>query len=331
MTASKQLTKYDAARRALAEARSVDEVKAILNKAEALRQYARQHKDVDMERWLCEIKLRAARGIGELTAEMDKSPGARTDQPLSKGEKKLKKEALKEAGLSKDLVSRCEQIARVPEGAFERHIAEKKERGQAVSAKELIQIVGRDVRRTEKVEKISARSRPLETSKRYNMILADPPWQYRNIISESRRIENQYPTMALEDIKKLPVSDISARDAVLFLWATSPGLEEALSVLNAWGFTYRSSAVWVKPSIGPGHWFRVRHEWLLVGARGNIPVPEPSRRPDSVIEAPRGKHSEKPEAVYEMIELAYPEFSRVELFARKPRKGWDAWGNEVTP
>lgn len=330
-----KLVRYEAARRALAEARRIDEVKSIRDKVEALRLYARQQNDVEMESWLAEIKLRASRRIGELSAELETDPGAgghhRKARPTNG--KSLKSQALKSAGLSISVAHRCEQIARVPENEFERHIAQKKAKGQVVSVKEVIQTTARKVRRTEKVEKINARgNQALETSKRYNVILADPPWRYRNVISESRRIENQYPTMAIEDIKKLPIHDIAARDAVLFLWATSPGLEEALSVLNAWEFSYRSSAVWVKPSIGPGHWFRSQHELLLLGARGDIPVPAPDVRPASVIHAPRGKHSEKPAAAYEMIERAYPEFfSRIELFARGSRAGWVAWGNEVMP
>jgi N6-adenosine-specific RNA methylase IME4 len=98
--------------------------------------------------------------------------------------------------------------------------------------------------------------------------------------------------------------------------------------LEAWGFDYRSCMVWVKPSIGPGLWFRQRHELLLLGLKGKVPVPLEAYRPDSVIEAPRRQHSQKPEEVCQIIEHAFPEFDRIELFSRSPRAGWDAWGNE---
>jgi N6-adenosine-specific RNA methylase IME4 len=135
--------------------------------------------------------------------------------------------------------------------------------------------------------------------------------------------------MELEEICAIDVP--AADDAVLYLWATSPKLAEALQVIDAWGFTYRTNAVWDKGVIGMGYYFRQQHELLLVAARGELPVPEPSARPSSVIRAPRGKHSAKPVEVYDLLEAMYPEFTnadRVELFARESRAGWAAWSNE---
>lgn len=106
-------------------------------------------------------------------------------------------------------------------------------------------------------------------------------------------------------------------------------LTEALQVMDAWGFDYRTCMVWVKDRIGMGYYARQRHEILLIGRRGNLPVPEPADRPDSVIEAPLGRHSEKPSIVAETIVRMYPHLPRVELFARQARLGWDAWGNEA--
>lgn len=100
--------------------------------------------------------------------------------------------------------------------------------------------------------------------------------------------------------------------------------------MEAWGFEYRANEVWVKPSIGMGVWTRNRHELLLIGRRGKASPPEPKARLDSVIEARRGRHSEKPACVYERLERLYPQLSKLELFARgKVRPGWTAWGNEV--
>lgn len=142
-------------------------------------------------------------------------------------------------------------------------------------------------------------------------------------------VENKYPTMALEEILALKVGDIAAPDAALFLWAAL--LEEGFEVLRAWGFQFRSHAVWVKPSVGMGQWFRQQHETLLLGVRGNIPVPLAANRSPSVIIAPRGKHSEKPDAAYEIIERGFPEFPKIELFARRARRGWKRWGLEAEP
>ena len=161
----------------------------------------------------------------------------------------------------------------------------------------------------------------------FELILADPPWQMGNPDAPSS-LEKHYPTMPLEEIQGLEVP--AADDAVLFLWAVNSLLPEALAVMEAWGFTYKANLVWVKPWIGPGGLLRQRHELLLLGTRGHPAPPEPQDRPDSVIEAPRGRHSEKPKGLYERIERAYPHATKCELFARGvPRAGWVAWGNEV--
>lgn len=165
-------------------------------------------------------------------------------------------------------------------------------------------------------------------NEKFNLIYADPPWEYEFVPAETRAIENHYPTMDLERIKALDVQSVAADDCMLFMWATSPKLAEAMEVIQAWGFTYRTCAVWVKDRIGNGHYFRQRHELLLLAKKGDMRSPEPANRPDSVIEAPRGKHSEKPEEVYELIEAMYPEYRKIELFSRNARQGWLGWGNQ---
>lgn len=162
---------------------------------------------------------------------------------------------------------------------------------------------------------------------RFSVIYADPPWRYEHTKTQNREIENHYPTMELEAICALDVP--AADDAVLFLWATSPKLEEAMRVIDAWGFTYRTCAVWDKQKIGMGYYFRQQHELLLVAAKGSLPVPDPSDRVSSVISAPRGEHSKKPDVVYELIESMYHGHQMLELFCREPREGWASWGNQV--
>lgn len=160
------------------------------------------------------------------------------------------------------------------------------------------------------------------------VILADPPWRYGFAPSASRRIENQYPTMDLGDILRYQFP--CAENAVLFLWGTAPKLPEALQVMAAWGFEYKSSAVWNKVRVGMGYWFRGVHELLLVGTRGHFSPPPPAARVPSIITETRGRHSAKPAAVYELIERAYPDAPKLELFARARRPGWQAIGNEVS-
>ena len=178
---------------------------------------------------------------------------------------------------------------------------------------------------------------PERTAGRYGIILADPAWSYR-VWSEKgrgRSAENHYPTMSLAEICALPVADIAAKDSALFLWATYPNLPEAFEVIKAWGYVYKTVAfTWVKRCrkspgffVGLGHWTRANAELCLLATRGN-----PKRLSKSVrqiIDAPIGRHSEKPvETRARIIELL-GDLPRIELFARERAEGWDCWGNEV--
>jgi N6-adenosine-specific RNA methylase IME4 len=160
------------------------------------------------------------------------------------------------------------------------------------------------------------------------LIYADPPWQLGNPDS-AHAPENHYPTMALEEIAALELP--TADDCLLLLWAVNCRLPQALELIEAWGFEYKTNLVWVKQRIGLGFWVRNRHELLLLATRGRFPLPDPHDCPDSVLEAPRGRHSQKPAGFYERIERAWPQASKLELFARCARPGWVAWGNELTP
>jgi len=136
--------------------------------------------------------------------------------------------------------------------------------------------------------------------------------------------------MTIEQICDLPVDRIASPDSVLILWTTSPKFAEALLVLEAWGFTYRTCMVWDKEIIGMGYYARQQHELLLFAARGALPVPEAANRPPSVIRIRRdSKHSAKPEEFYTIIERMYPEYEKLEMFARNKREGWHSWGNQA--
>jgi N6-adenosine-specific RNA methylase IME4 len=132
--------------------------------------------------------------------------------------------------------------------------------------------------------------------------------------------------------KKHSVYDIAAKDAIIFFWATAPKSQEAHRVLEAWGFKYKSQAVWDKGKLGMGHYFRVQHELLFIATKGNMPTPADSLRVSSVIQAPRGRHSEKPDEVYTIIDKYYPAAAAVELFGRynpaRPQH-WDVVGNQM--
>ena len=174
-------------------------------------------------------------------------------------------------------------------------------------------------------------------SKPCGVIYADPPWRWEPWSRETgmdRAADNHYPTMPLDQIKAVKVP--AAKNCVLFLWAIASMLPEALAVVEAWGFAYQTSYAWKKPHQAKGHWARFVHEYPLIATRGTVPAPAPGTQwssmldPPLVIEAAAAKHSEKPEAVAQMIEEFFPTTPKLEMFARGPaRPGWDAWGNEV--
>lgn len=194
--------------------------------------------------------------------------------------------------------------------------------------RELLRSELKHAKRNQKLAEISAGNKDLSADRTYNVIYADPPWQYEFSKSDSREIENHYPTMPLEEICALPVSDIAADDCVLYMWTTSPKLKESFEVLEAWGFEYKTCAVWDKQKIGMGYYFRQQHELLLVATRGSLPAPEPATRPSSVLSYPREKHSAKPHEFYEVLEGMYGDLPKIELFCRTPRDGWSVWGNQ---
>ena len=166
---------------------------------------------------------------------------------------------------------------------------------------------------------------PLPEGK-YNILYADPPWRYDFSETKTRSIETNYPTMTIEDICNLEIP--STENAVLFLWATNPKLEEAIKVIHSWGFTYKTNLTWIKDRIGMGYWFRGQHELLLVATKGTFKPPEQGTRKSSVLQSPRREHSQKPDEIYELIESYFPDGKYIELFSRNKREGWTMWGNE---
>lgn len=169
---------------------------------------------------------------------------------------------------------------------------------------------------------------------KYGVIVADPEWHdevYSEVTGIIRHASLHYPTSDLETIKARQVGGIAADDCVLFLWSTNQHLDDAIEVMKAWGFKYRSNYVWRKPTVGLGFWSRSVHETLLIGTRGDLPCPALGTQWESVIDAPRGRrHSAKPERFLEMIEEYFPTLPKIELNRRGPaRKGWAAWGAEA--
>lgn len=171
-------------------------------------------------------------------------------------------------------------------------------------------------------------------TKKYQIIYADPPWSYNDQGCQGT-MANHYKGMKLEDIKNLPIQNITDENCILFLWTTYPMIKEGLSVIEAWGFNYKSIVFqWIKlnpkaltPFYGLGRWTRGNTEPCLLATKG-----KPKRVSASVfqlIQEPRRKHSQKPDIVRDKIIQLVGDLPRIELFAREKTLGWDVWGNEV--
>lgn len=188
---------------------------------------------------------------------------------------------------------------------------------------------------------------PSLPNEKYDIIYADPPWDYggkmqfdkSSIKSENINFEKnifissaefKYPTVKIQDLKKLDVASISAENCLLFMWATGPHLSNAIELGISWGFEYKTVAfVWDKMVHNPGRYTLSQTEFCLVFKRGKIPSPRGARNIRQLISMKRGKHSEKPEKIIEGITAMFPEQSKIELFARKNYIGWDNWGLEI--
>ncbi len=175
--------------------------------------------------------------------------------------------------------------------------------------------------------------------RKYKVVIADPPWRYANAGCRGAA-ENHYPTMSIDQIQALPVRDLVDDDCALFLWATWPTLPDAMSVLDAWGFTYVTGLPWLKivgvPSVnlwgeltvkaqyGVGFWVRGCTEPILIARRGEVSPPDGGF---VGLLSENLRHSRKPENLYHIAERLPGPY--LEMFARRHRAGWDAWGNEV--
>jgi len=160
-----------------------------------------------------------------------------------------------------------------------------------------------------------------------SVVLADPPWRYDFAETDNRQIENQYPSATIDEI--IAHRPETQPDCVLLLWGTVAKLREAFEVLDGWGFEYKTHAVWDKEKIGMGYWFRGQHELLIVATKGKMSPPEQADRVSSVFREVRGKHSAKPECVYQWIEQAFKAHTKLEMYCRAPRAGWLVFGNEA--
>lgn len=291
---------------------------------------------------ISEAVLDAEVRIGELMRSAPKADNGGANQYRAKStavskKQKSKSEAIREAGFTQKQAERFQQLASHPE-LVEQAKAEARENDDIVSRSAVLSKIRTQKEAEKRAERQEAIAEQLSksktssyvdiftTDKKYRVIYADPPWSY-NDKQDTEKLGGavkHYPTMPLEDICALSIP--AEKNAVLFLWTTSPMLEDAFKVINAWGFKYKSSFIWDKISHAMGHYNSVRHEFLLVCVRGNC-TPDVPKLYDSVVSIKRTEHSRKPEEFRQMIDSLYPVGERIELFARESAEGWDVWGN----
>jgi N6-adenosine-specific RNA methylase IME4 len=278
--------------------------------------------------------LVANRRIGEEVAKVPKAThkGGPKKQITRPGKSVAGRAATDIPGTSR---SRLKKLVDIPVAELKSVAAELRAAGKDATVRAVVtQITQGDKkeRRADREKQLGLKQKALPDRK-YGVIVADPEWDdtvWSRETGMDRHAGNHYPTSDAKAIEARPVAKIAAPDSVLFLWTTNQHLRIAIGVLEAWGFRYKSNYVWGKDKISTGRWNRSKHEILLVATLGKPPCPAPGTQWDSLIMAPKGEHSAKPECFLEMIEAYYPTMPKIELNRRGPaRAGWDAWGLEV--
>ena len=291
-----------------------------------LAQEVREQKLAEAQQ-ISEVVLDAEVKLGQLIAAMPKAKN-QYESASNNAVTSTKEQALKEIGFDKMQASRLETLAKHPEVVAQAKV-EARENDDIVSRS----FVLKKIKAKEKEQKQADRRDELQNPTNlpdgvFQVVYCDPPWQYSNSGFNSSA-EQHYPTMNMDELKAMPVKGMRAENAVMFMWATNPLLKEAIELMEAWGFEYKTNIAWVKDrQINLGFYVYGKHELLLIGTNGSmLPIGE---KPSSVMTGTNRIHSKKPESTYELIEGMYPQLKYIELFARNtPRKGWVKWGNEV--
>lgn len=313
------------AEKALQQAVTVHQAKLVADVAAAQEVFAhRQKLGDDVIGYAHEIKTHALARLGDLLQAMPKATGTR-GQKLTRVTGGAIAEppvtglpTYADLGLDKKTAAVAQQLAALDAPTR-----------QAIACRELTLAKAKRATRAASVQQQVS----LPDAK-FRVVVADPPWKYGNAIDEAMPgttvAETHYPCLTIGELCALPVDAICEPNAVLFLWVTSPLLFEAVPVVKAWGFTYKTSFVWDKVKHNVGFYNSVRHEFLLVCTRGSG-VPDNPKLFDSVVVSERTEHSVKPDLFYEMIDTLYTHGKKLELFGRRPRDGWTVFGNELRP
>lgn len=343
-----ELIRYDAACRAIAEAKAVDEVKDIRDKADALRLYWRQARNREAEITMAEIRFRAERRIGEIKKDLraagELHEGGRPPK-TSVSNTEVSKIKLSDLDIDENASRRCEQLANIEPNSFDRLVARWREfqekSTKQVSVNLLKEHADANRRadhadRTEKGGTIADLQILVADGYKAGAILADPPWKFltRSPAGEGRSANVHYKTDLTDAIKSLPVAELAAKDCVLFMWMVDWCPQDALDLMRAWGFEHKTTAfTWAKENqsgdgwfMGQGYWTRANPESCWLATRGQPKCLYHDVR--QLIVHPVMEHSRKPDEVHERIERLV-DGPYLELYARRERPGWMTWGDEL--
>ena len=317
-----------AARRKLAEAVTVEDLKTVRDVGEAAVRLAKSRRDVGYEALIegMEIVRRAERQMGAMLPSVVKKGG---DMAKSQGAT-----SLKDLGIEKNQSSRFQRIASLPEDQFEKWIASCREAGEEMTQAAALKLAKKLEPKAESPSideyqsgAVADLGELVERGLRYGCIYADPPWAYTNKGTRANVEDTYKSTMTVDEICEEPVIQLAADDCHLHLWTTNAFLFDAKRVMEAWGFEYKSCFVWVKPQMGIGNYWRVSHEFMLLGIRGK---PE-FRRRDCMSwgQFDRTAHSKKPKDVRRLVE-SVSHGPYLELYGRETVPNWMVYGNEVS-
>src|SRR5208283_937889 len=320
------------ARKALAEAKEIDEVKAIRDHGQAAIKWAKSRRDMSFDAVAdgAEIVLRAERILGTMLSDTTVKGGVRHKFPDGTYDRES---VLNKHDISKTQSHRWQMEATVTNEDFDSFVLESREANRLPTSSGLMKLAKRDKHRkawAQNGKSIEGTCQSIQelidAGKKFHCIYADPPWKYGNQQTRAST-DNHYGTMTLDEICNEPVSSVAFDDAHLHLWTTNGFLFDAKRVIEAWGFEYRSCFVWCKNQYGIGNYWRVAHEFLLLGIRGSA-TNFLAKDQISWLATDRTKHSRKPPEVRERIEKVSPS-PRLEMYGREAVDGWMVHGNQV--
>jgi N6-adenosine-specific RNA methylase IME4 len=327
------------------QVRSVEEAMKLIAMADSIEKAMNEagyRKNTQAIRPINEARFHARWKLGNLLAKIERSKGGRPAKNSS-GVPTGFRAYLRDIGISKDSANECERIGAIPETKLAKAFQDTEREGVLNTIESMFAFarpfwkIKRRSQRHRKIKDAAAEAQQPDKFGPFPLIYADPPTPFETF-SESgggRSPAQHYPTLSWEEIEDFKiygkrVENIAHANAMLFLWSTSSNLDRALRVMQAWGFEFKTSAMWDKGKQGTGLIFRNMHEVLLYGDRGK--VPGPVYVPPSVFRYPRGAHSAKPPEIRQEIERMYPDYNadtRLELFSRSDAPGWTHFGFEA--